>query len=146
VTTGQVLEYIARIYAASTTDINDGAIVNLLMKWGHTKEAAEQYVDFTRALKDEKIDDKEIEQLMDKWGLSRQGVLDYAKTVQDGTVFSTTWADPGKLAEQSWIDALGALNDYIKAVGGTPVMALVLALALALALALVLVLVLVLAL
>jgi hypothetical protein len=53
-----------------------------------TKEAAEQYVDFTRALKDEKIDDKEIEQLMAKWGLSRQGVLDYSKTVQDGTVFS----------------------------------------------------------
>jgi 3-methyladenine DNA glycosylase Tag len=118
VTTGQVLEYIARIYAASTTDINDGAVVNLLMKWGLTKEEAEKYVDFTRALADEKIDDKEIEELMDKWGLSRQGVLDYAKTVQDGTVFSTTWADPGKLAEQSWIDALDALNAYLLALKG----------------------------
>jgi hypothetical protein len=118
VTTGQVLEYIARIYAASTTDINDGAVVNLLMKWGLTKEEAEKYVDFTRALADEKIDDKEIEELMDKWGLSRQGVLDYAKSVQDGTVFSTTWADPGKLAEQSWIDALDALNAYLLALKG----------------------------
>jgi 3-methyladenine DNA glycosylase Tag len=118
VTTGQVLEYIARIYAASTTDLNDGPIVNLLMKWGLTKEEAEKYVDFTRALADEKIDDKEIEELMDKWGLSRQGVLDYAETVQDGTVFSTTWADPGKLAEQSWIDALDALNAYLLALKG----------------------------
>jgi hypothetical protein len=118
VTTGQVLEYIARIYAASTTDLNDGPIVNLLMKWGLTKEEAEKYVDFTRALADEKIDDKEIEELMDKWGLSRQGVLDYAKSVQDGTVFSTTWADPGKLAEQSWIDALDALNAYLLALKG----------------------------
>jgi hypothetical protein len=118
VTTGQVLEYIARIYAASTTDINDGAVVNLLMKWGLTKEEAEKYVDFTRALADEKIDDKEIEELMSKWGMTRQGVLDYAKTVQDGTVFSTTWADPGKLAEQSWIDALDALNAYLLALKG----------------------------
>jgi hypothetical protein len=68
VTTGQVLEYIARIYAASTTDINDGAVVNLLMKWGLTKEEAEKYVDFTRALADEKIDDKEIEELMANGG------------------------------------------------------------------------------
>jgi hypothetical protein len=118
VTTGQVLEYIARIYAASTTDINDGAVVNLLMKWGLTKEEAEKYVDFTRALADEKIDDKEIEELMSKWGMTRQGVLDYAKSVQDGTVFSTTWADPGKLAEQSWIDALDALNAYLLALKG----------------------------
>jgi hypothetical protein len=72
VTTGQVLEYIARIYAASTTDINDGAIVNLIMQWGFTKEEAEKYVDFTRALADEKIDDKEIEELMGKWGMTRQ--------------------------------------------------------------------------
>ena len=121
VTTGQVLEYIARIYAASTTDLNDGPIVNLLMKWGLTKEEAEKYVDFTRALKDEKIDDKEIEELMGKWGLTRQGVLDYAKTVQDGTVFSTTWDDPGALAEQSWINALTALNNYLAVLnGGTP--------------------------
>jgi hypothetical protein len=121
VTTGQVIEYIARIYAASTTDLNDGPIVNLIMKWGFTKDEAEKYVDFTRALKDEKIDDKEIEDLMGKWGLTRQGVLDYAKTVQDGTVFSTTWDDPGALAEQSWINALTALNNYLAVLnGGTP--------------------------
>lgn len=121
ITTGQVLEYIARIYAANTTDINDGPIVNLLMKWGLTKQEAEKYVDFTRALKDEKIDDKEIEELMRKWGMTRQGVLDYAKQVQAGTVFSMTWDDPGKLAEQSWIDALTALNAYLAVLNsGTP--------------------------
>ena len=119
VTTGQVLEYIARIYAASTTDLNDGPIVNLLMKWGLTKEEAEKYVDFTRALADEKIDDKEIEELMRKWGMSRQGVLDYAKTVQDGTALqaalSKGWALPGDEAAQSWRNALAALNAYLAA-------------------------------
>jgi hypothetical protein len=120
VTTGQVLEYIARIYAASTTDINDGAIVNLIMQWGFTKQEAEKYVDFTRALKDEKLDDKEIEELMGKWRMTRAEVVAYALSVQAGTVFSSTWADPGKLAEQSWIDALTALNAYLKALGQKP--------------------------
>ncbi len=32
ITKGEVLEYIARIYAANSTDLNDGPIVNLLMK------------------------------------------------------------------------------------------------------------------
>ena len=120
ITTGQVLEYIARVYAASTTDINDGPIVNLLMKWGLTKQEAEKYVDFTRALKDEKLDDKEIEELMGKWRMTRAEVVAYALSVQAGTVFSSTWADPGKLAEQSWIDALTALNAYLKALGQKP--------------------------
>jgi hypothetical protein len=125
VTTGQVLEYIARIYAASTTDLNDGPIVNLLMKWGLTKEEAEKYVDFTRALADEKIDDTEIENLMAKWGMSRQGVLDYAKSVQDGTALqvalSKSWAMPGDEAAQSWRNALAALNAYLAALGAKPV-------------------------
>jgi hypothetical protein len=46
VTTGQVLEYIARIYAASTTDINDGAVVNLLMKWGFDKRRSREICRF----------------------------------------------------------------------------------------------------
>ena len=119
-TTGQVLEYIARIYAANTTDLNDGPIVNLLMKWGLTKQEAEKYVDFTRALKDEVIDDKEIEELMGKWKMSRAEVLAYALQVRNGTAFSSTWADAGKSAEKSWIDALAALNAYLKAIGTQP--------------------------
>ena len=119
-TTGQVLEYIARIYAANTTDLNDGPIVNLLMKWGLTREEAEKYVDFTRALKDEVIDDKEIEELMGKWKMSRAEVLAYALQVRNGTAFSSTWADAGKSAEKSWIDALAALNAYLKAIGTQP--------------------------
>ena len=117
VTSGQVLEYIARIFAANTTEVSDSAVVNLLMKWGLTKLEAEKYVDFTRALKDEKIDDKEIEDLMGKWGMTRAEVIAYAKQVKDGTVFSSTWDDPGRLAEQSWIDALAALNAYLAALG-----------------------------
>jgi len=118
ITEGQVLEYIARVYAANTTDLNDGPIVNLLMKWGLTKQEAEKYVDFTRALKDEKIDDKEIEELMGKWGMTRQGVLDYAKTVQDGTALQAALAKsyslPGDETAAAWQRALEALRKYIE--------------------------------
>lgn len=85
------------------------------MAWGLTKEQAQKYVDFTRALKDEKLDDSEIEKLMGKWKMTRAEVLYYAKQVQAGTTFSTSWDDPGKLAEQSWLDALAALNAYLTA-------------------------------
>ncbi len=115
VTTGQVLEYIAKIYAVSSTSISTDPIVALLMKWGLTKEEAQKYLDFVKALGDDKIDDKEIEELMGKWGMTRQEVIDYGKKVQEGTTFSDTWAEPGNAAEQSWKDALAALNEYLKA-------------------------------
>ena len=121
-TSGQVVEYIARIYAANSTDTSDAAIVKLYMAWGMTKEEAQKYLDFARALKDEKLDDSEIINLQHKWGLTKQEVLDYAKKVQDGTVFSATWADPGNAAKKSWEDALAALQAYIdkvKTVTGT---------------------------
>ena len=121
ITKGEVLEYIARIYAANSTDLNDGPIVNLLMKWGLTKEEAEKYVDFTRALKDEKIDDSEIEKLMGKWGMTRAEVLAYGKTVQDGTALqaalSKGWSLPGDEAADAWKRALAALNAYLAALG-----------------------------
>jgi hypothetical protein len=124
ITKGEVLEYIARIYAANSTDLNDGPIVNLLMKWGLTKEEAEKYVDFTRALKDEKIDDSEIEKLMGKWGMTRAEVLAYGKTVQDGTALqaalSKNWSLPGDEAADAWKRALAALNAYLAALGAKP--------------------------
>lgn len=121
ITKGEVLEYIARIYAANSTDLNDGPIVNLLMKWGLTKEEAEKYVDFTRALKDEKLDDSEIEELMGKWGMTRAEVVSYAKQVQDGSALqaalSKFWALPGDAAAEAWERALAALNAYLAALG-----------------------------
>jgi len=84
-----------------------------------TKEEAEKYVDFTRALKDEKISDAEIEELMGKWGMTRAEVIAYAKTVQDGTALqkalSKTWATPGDEAAEAWKRALAALNAYLAA-------------------------------
>lgn len=112
-TSGQVVEYIARIYAANSTDTNDSAIVKLYMAWGMTKQEAEKYVDFARALKDEKLDDSEIVNLQHKWGLTKAEVLAYAEKVRTGTVFSSTWEDPGNAAKKSWEDALAALQAYI---------------------------------
>lgn len=115
----QVLEYIARIYAANTTEIDEGPVIKLLMAWGLTREEASRYVDFTRALKDEKLDNSEIEKLMGKWGMTRAEVVAYAKQVQDGTalqkVLAPSWAQPGDEAAAAWKRALQALNDYLKA-------------------------------
>jgi hypothetical protein len=62
---------------------------------------------------------------MAKWGMSRQGVLDYAKSVQDGTALqvalSKSWGMPGDEAAQSWRNALAALNAYLAALGAKPV-------------------------
>ena len=113
VSASQVVEYIARIYAANSTDTNSDPIIKLYMAWGMTKEEAQKYLDFARALKDEKLDDSEIINLQHKWGLTKAEVLAYAKKVQDGTVFSSTWADPGSLAKKSWEEALTALQAYI---------------------------------
>ena len=118
VTAGQVVEYIAKIYAANATPANTDAIIALYMSWGMTKAEATKYVAFVDALKDQKLDDSEILKLMNDWGLTRVQVLAYAKKVEDGTVFSSTWADPGKLAQDSWEKALAALNSYLAKVPG----------------------------
>ena len=128
ITKGEVMEYIARIYAANSTELNDGAVINLLMAWGLTREEAQKYVDFTRALKDEKLDDSEIEKLMGKWGMTRAEVVAYAATVQAGTALQKTlapnWAQPGDQAAEAWRRALAALNAYLAALNSgkpTPV-------------------------
>ena len=118
ISTVAVEEYIAKIYAANSTPGNDASIMALYQAWGLTKEEAAKYIDFARALADQKLSSAEIENLMAKWGLTRQQVTDYAKQVQDGTVFSNTFADPGKAAKSSWDDALTALNAYLAAVAG----------------------------
>ena len=119
ITKGEVLEYIARIYAANSTEIDEGPVIKLLMAWGLTKEEAQKYVDFTRALKDEKLDDSEIEKLMGKWGMTRAEVIAYAGTVQAGTalqkVLAPNWAEPGDAAAEAWRRALAALNAYLAA-------------------------------
>ena len=119
VTKGEVLEYIARIYAANSTPVDEAPVLKLLMAWGLTKEEAQKYLDFTRALKDEKLDDKEIEELMGKWGMTRAEVVAYAATVQAGTALQKSlapnWAAPGDAAAESWRRALAALNAYLAA-------------------------------
>lgn len=117
ITSGQVMEYIARIYAANSTPANSEAVIQLYMAWGLTREQAQKYVDFAVALKDQKLDDSEIQNLMNKWHMTRDEVIAYAKKVVDGTVFSSTWADPGNAAAKSWQDALAALNAYLAKLG-----------------------------
>ena len=116
ITKGEVPEYIARIYAANSTEIDEGPVIKLLMAWGLTKEEAQKYVDFTRALKDEKLDDSEIEKLMGKWGMTRAEVVAYAESVKNGSALQEylagKYAMPGDAAADAWKRALDALNAY----------------------------------
>jgi hypothetical protein len=128
VTKGEVLEYIARIYAANSTPVDSEPVIKLLMAWGLTAEEARKYIDFTRALKDEKLDESEIEKLMGAWGMTRAEVIAYAKEVQGGTALQKTlapnWAQPGDAAAEAWRRALAALNAYLAALNSgrvTPV-------------------------
>ena len=118
ISSAQVTEYIARIFAANSTPTNDAAILKLYMAWGLTKDEATKYLDFARALKDEKLDPKEIEMLMGKWGLTKQAVLDYGALVKNGVAISSTWSSPGDLAAGGWASALAAFNAYNVAIGG----------------------------
>lgn len=120
ISSDQVTEYIARIFAANSTPTNDGAILKLYMAWGLTKDEASKYLDFAKALKDEKLDPSEIEKLMGKWGLSRQAVLDYGALVAKGTAISSSWSAPGDLAASGWMTALNAFNAYKIATGIKP--------------------------
>ncbi|MFZ9922712.1 MAG: hypothetical protein ACO3E4_07365, partial [Candidatus Nanopelagicaceae bacterium] len=89
-TKAQVLEYIAKLFAANTTELDDSAILKLLQAWGLTKAEAQKYVDFARALKDEKIDDSEVKALMDKWKLTRNEVFKYAEDIKSLNALSVT--------------------------------------------------------
>lgn len=116
-TSGAVLEYIARIYAANDTPSNDAAILKLYMAWGMTKDQAQKYIDFAKALADEKLSTTEIDNLQTKWGMTRQQVLDYAKLVQTGTMFSDSWAAAGDSAAAAWLAALNGAVAYSQFVG-----------------------------
>ena len=117
-TSDQVMVYIDRIYAANSTPANNDSILALYQAWGLTKDQAQKYIDFAVALKDQKLDDTEINNLRTKWGMTRAEVVDYAAKVQNGTAFSTSFADPGNMAASSWVSALNAFNAYIAAVNG----------------------------
>lgn len=117
-TSAQVMEYVARIFAANSTPTDDSAILKLYSAWGLTKEQAQKYLDFSRALADEKLSPAEIEMLKSKWGLTSQAVLDYAALVTKGMALSPSFSAPGDSAKDSWAAALAAFNSYISATTG----------------------------
>ncbi len=99
ITKGEVLEYIARIYAANSTDLNDGPIVNLLMKWGLTKEEAEKYVDFTQMLSrgGQNDFDRALEALQH---ISPD--IDYPDWIAIGQALHSEFGEQGKNAWYHW--------------------------------------------
>jgi len=86
ITKGEVLEYIARIYAANSTDLNDGPEIEELMgKWGMTRA---EVIAYAKTVQD---------------GTALQKAL------------SKSWATPGDEAAEAWKRALAALNAYLAA-------------------------------
>jgi hypothetical protein len=112
-----VVAYTSAIFAVNDGKITTKEVDALAAQWGVTKAQAQVYLDFFAALNDGKLSDEEINKLATKWGLTNKEVADYAKKISEGATPSSLWPTPGNQAEQSWKDALAALNAYVKASG-----------------------------
>jgi hypothetical protein len=112
-----VIAYTSAIFAVNDGKISKSEVEALASQWGVTKSQAQIYLDFFSALNDGKLSDEEINKLASKWGLTNKEVADYAKKISDGVTPSNLWPTPGNQAEQSWKDALAALNKYVAASG-----------------------------
>jgi hypothetical protein len=112
-----VIAYTSAIFAVNDGKISKSEVEALASQWGVTKTQAQTYLDFFAALNDGKLSDEEINKLATKWGLTNKEVADYAKKISDGVTPSNLWPTPGNQAEQSWKDALAALNKYVAASG-----------------------------
>jgi len=112
-----VVAYTSAIFAVNDGKITTKEVDALATQWGVTKQQAQIYLDFFAALNDGQLDDTEINKLAAKWGFTNKEVADYAKKIAEGVTPSTLWPTPGNQAEQSWKDALTALNKYVAASG-----------------------------
>ena len=78
-TTQQAASYIITALSVNKEGKVTSEAVDALSKaWGSTKEQAEKYLDFTLALADNVLSDKEIAKLQEKWGLTEKQVRQYA--------------------------------------------------------------------
>jgi hypothetical protein len=78
-TTQQASAYIITALAINKEGkVTTEAVDALKTAWGSTKEQAEKYLDFTLALADNVLSDKEIAKLQEKWGLTEKQVRQYA--------------------------------------------------------------------
>jgi hypothetical protein len=112
-----VIAYTSAIFAVNDGKISTKEVDALATQWGVTKTQAQIYLDFFAALNDGQLSDEEINKLAIKWGLTNKEVADYSKKIADGVTPSSLWPTPGNQAEQSWKDALAALNKYVAASG-----------------------------
>ena len=78
-TTQQASAYIITALAINKEGkVTSDAVDALALAWGSTKDKAEKYLDFTLALADNVLSDKEIAKLQEKWGLTEKQVRQYA--------------------------------------------------------------------
>jgi hypothetical protein len=78
-TTQQASAYIITALAINKEGkVTSEAVEALKTAWGSTTEQAEKYLDFTLALADNVLSDKEIAKLQEKWNLTEKQVRQYA--------------------------------------------------------------------
>ena len=78
-TTQQAASYIITALSVNKEGtVTTDAVDALSKAWGSTKDQAEKYLDFTLALSDKVLSDKEIAKLQEKWGLTEAQVKQYA--------------------------------------------------------------------
>lgn len=115
----------ARMYLDFFQALNDGVlsdaeIAKLQARWGMTQKEVLQYADFVRVVNDGKLTDEEIKKLQDRWGLTVQEISDYIFKLGAPVTYTGTLIDPAIFAKNAWLDAIAALERYIKMLGGVP--------------------------
>jgi hypothetical protein len=119
-TEAQARMYLDFFQAINDGKLSDAEIAKLQERWGMTQKEVLLYADFVRVVNDGKLTDEEIKKLQDRWGLTVQEISDYIFKLGAPVTYSGTLIDPAIFAKNAWLDAIAALERYIKMLGGVP--------------------------
>jgi hypothetical protein len=116
----QAKKYLDFFQAINDGVLTDAEIAKLQNAWGMTQKEVLLYADFVRVVNDGKLTDEEIKKLQDRWGLTVEEISDYILKLGSPVAYNGTLVDPAIFAKNAWLDAIAALERYIKMLGGVP--------------------------
>jgi len=119
-TEAQARKYLDFFQAINDGVLSDAEIAKLQKTWSMTQKEVLLYADFVRVVNDGKLTDEEIKKLQDRWGLTVEEISDYIYKIGSPVTYSGTLIDPAIFAKNAWLDAIAALERYIKMLGGVP--------------------------
>lgn len=119
-TNDQARKYLEFFQAINDGTLTDAEIAKLQSRWNMTQKEVLLYADFVRVVNDGKLTDEEIKKLQDRWGLTVEEISDYIYKLGSPVSYNGTLVDPAIFAKNAWLDAIAALERYIKMLGGVP--------------------------